>query len=218
MLLLDNNGRILFTFIACLRPAFPKTSLCMLRPSLAAEWGSFFCLNLRCQITRFHLRQQHKKTTPYLLSGWGAVLPKPRANSFSDRSRWTSCPPRPFLSSFRPLLSLYTHAKSLFGSCRCPRLPIQRIFFSPAKILFFPPPKSLSLRLAPSSSSPDVGKFVCLCRQLAEYSLYALQGFFSPSIALLQTKSKHTAVPSLFKLKISSIRPVRSVSPLSHSH
>lgn len=49
----------------------------MLRPSLAAVWGSFFCLNLRCQITRFHLRQQHKKTTPYLLSGWGAVLPNP---------------------------------------------------------------------------------------------------------------------------------------------
>lgn len=159
---------------------------------------------------------QENNPLPSLWLGRSAA--KPRANSFSDRSRWTSCPPRPFLSSFRPLLSLYTHAKSLFGSCRCPRLPIQRIFFSPAKILFFPPPKSLSLRLAPSSSSPDVGKFVCLCRQLTEYSLYALQGFFSPSIALLQTKSKHTAVPSLFKLKISSIRPVRSVSPLSHSH
>lgn len=46
MSLLTNNGRILFTFIACLRSTFPQTSPCMLGPSSAAVWGSFFCLDL----------------------------------------------------------------------------------------------------------------------------------------------------------------------------
>lgn len=177
MLLLANNGRILFTFIACLRPAFPKTSLCMLRPSLAAVWGSFFCLYLCCTITSFHLRQQHKKTSPYLLSGWGAVQPNPGLIHS--------------LTAPGGLLALQDLSCPLsVHSCHFTRTPNHfsarvgvpdsqfNAFFSPAKIVFFPPPKSLSLRLAPSSSSPDVGKFVCLCRQLAEHSLYALQGFF----------------------------------------
>lgn len=58
---------------------------------------------------------------------------------------------------------------------------------------------------------------VCVSLQAACWILFVCTaGFFFH--LLFYTKSKHTAVPSLFKLKISSIRPVRSVSPLSHSH
>lgn len=44
-----------------------------------------------------------------------------------------------------------------------------------------------------------LGRFVCLCRQLDEASLSALQ-VSSPSVAFLQTKSKFTTVPNLFQL------------------
>lgn len=76
--------------------------------------------------------------------------------------------------------------------------------------------QSFSLRFSPSSSRPDVGKLVDLCRQLARYHSCAGLNVPSPSIALLQTKLEwYTTFPNLFNLlKISNNRPVRTVCAL----
>lgn len=51
-LLLGNNGRILFTFIARLRPASQKNESTHAR----TEFVSFWCLNSCCTTSRFDLR------------------------------------------------------------------------------------------------------------------------------------------------------------------
>ncbi len=171
----------------------------MLRPSSAAVWGSFSLSGFMLQNNSALIHNNsHRKTTPYLLSGWDAVQPNLLANSFSDRSRWTSRPPRPFPSSFPPLSSTLQRPPNLFSPhVGATSSQIQCIFLQRRQ--FSLRLQSFSLRLAPSSSAPDVGKFVCLCRQLAEYSLSALQ-VSSPSVAFMQTKSSYTTVPNLFQL------------------
>lgn len=126
--------RIVFTFIACLRPAFPeRVSAC------SAQCGSFIC----CIYTAGSLSLSSNNSTgkqPLTFSLAGTRCSRAWANSFSDRSRWTSRPPRPFPSSFPPVLSLYTTTTFLPGSCGWPKLPIQCIFFSSGDSFLSPPP------------------------------------------------------------------------------
>lgn len=94
-------------------------------------------------------------------------------------------------------------------------------FSSSEDSLFSPPPKFLSPARPVLQHTRCWGSLSCLCRQLAERSLSALQ-VSSPSTALfLQTKSQHdqhhhrpqTCLNSCSS--VGSIRPVRSPSPLS---
>lgn len=130
------------------------------------------------------------------------------ANSFSDRSRWTSRPPRPFPSSSPPLLSLYTTAKTLLSSCRCPQnSKINAFFFSPAEIVFSPPPKVSHSGSPRPPADQMLGKFVCLCRQLAKITLCLRCRF--PHLLLRFCKQGPSTPPS-YTVKMSGVRPVHS--------
>lgn len=158
----------------------------MLRPSAAPVWRYFFCLDSCCRITRFDL-QQHSKTTAYLLSGWNAVQPNLRLiHSLTAPGgllalRDLSCP-----------LSLHschlTRPPNLVSAHVGPPKTPNSMHFSPAKIDSLRL-QSFSLRLAPSSSRPDVGKF-CVSLQAAHFVCSAGLRLYSLSVAFLQRKSK----------------------------
>lgn len=134
----------------------------MLKASLAPAWGIFFSARIYTQNDKLWTAATaagFRKTSSYLLSGWDSVQPNPWLNSFTDLPRWTSRPPKPFPSSSPPsLATLHDHRISLRLRW-VPQTP-NSMHFSPAEIVFSPPPKFLS-RFAPSSSRADVGK-VCV--------------------------------------------------------
>lgn len=157
--------------------------------------------------TRSFEQQLHRKTTSYLLSGWDCAA-EPAANSSSDRPRWTSRPP----SSFPPVLPPDFFSAQVGAPNPLPLqcIFLQRGYFS-LRLL------SVSLRVAPSSSGPDVGTGSYLCRQLALYYSCAWLNVSSPSIALLQTTfQRRTVLPNLLlTFATSNNRPERTACPLA---
>ncbi|KAK2914881.1 hypothetical protein Q8A73_005475 [Channa argus] len=106
---------------------FPNESL-HAQTELSPGTGIILVPGFLRQTTTFLLQQQPGENN-FLPCVWLRLCAaEPWANSSSDRSRWTSRPPKPFSTSLTPLLTLYTTAKLRLGSCGYPTLPIQCIF------------------------------------------------------------------------------------------
>lgn len=113
--------------VELMRPAFLKQP----RTELSSGETTFSCPVLHLRSTRVH---------PPTFSLAGTRCSRALANSFSGRSRWTSRPPRPFPSSFPPLLSLSRPRSVSSVHVGARNSKIQRIFLW-RRHFFSPPPK-----------------------------------------------------------------------------
>lgn len=196
-----DNGRTLFTFIARLRPASPKrVSACSVELSctvrillvvLRDNWLSSTTTAQKKQLLTFSVAETRCSQTLWLIHS--LTVP---GGLVALRDLF----PVLFPSS---LVTSLDHQIGASGAhVGAPKTP-DSMHFSPGS--FSLRLQSFSLRLAPSSSSPDVGKFacvcacvyesvrecVCVCRQLVESSLSAVQ-VSSPSTCAKSQQSTET--------------------------
>lgn len=167
----------------------------MLGRSCAPAWGSLLCLH------RWKKRDNNN-------TAGNSVLPSlclelfaagPLTNSFSDHSRWTRSPLRPFPKNSchftRPPSLCSAHAGNLSSKFRA---------FSPAEILLSPPPNFLT-PARPVLQQQTRCWEVELCRQRAEMSLSALQ---VASLSATRVQMRHLT-KLIYDLEL-SIRSVQS--------